>query len=324
MKTRQLFLLLLLLGLLLAACGGPTASQSDGADGAEDTAPVDGDSIDTSIEATQDPNQPVTSDELLPPANDSEADVVATGKASVAEIDILILESFPVQVMIVTSGSLPDGCTTISHTEQANLDNNQIMLEVFTQRPADATCTDALVPFEENFSLDVYGLPAGDYTVDVNGITGTFNLAIDNLLQDGGDTDASDNTSGNVVVSDDDSITIDLPPVPGGGEKDTIVGQAVIDSFDLLQLESYPVQYSVSVEGNLPDGCTSISHAEQANLDDNQIVLTVYTQRPAGAMCTMALVPFAEVFPLDVSELPSGEYTLTVNGISTVFTIDNG
>jgi len=32
------------------------------------------------------------------------------------------------------------------------------------------------VPFQEVISLDVYGLKAGVYNVDVNGIKGTFEL----------------------------------------------------------------------------------------------------------------------------------------------------
>ena len=55
---------------------------------------------------------------------------------------------------------------------------------ITTTRPADAMCTEALVPFEETFSLDVYSLPAGTYTVNVNGITDTFELAVDNVSPD--------------------------------------------------------------------------------------------------------------------------------------------
>ena len=39
-----------------------------------------------------------------------------TGLASVDEIDIFILESFPVQVQVIASGNLPDPCTEISES----------------------------------------------------------------------------------------------------------------------------------------------------------------------------------------------------------------
>jgi inhibitor of cysteine peptidase len=43
-------------------------------------------------------------------------------------------------------------------------------------------CTQALVPFEERVDLDVQGLPAGTYTVDVNGISDTFTFDADNEI----------------------------------------------------------------------------------------------------------------------------------------------
>jgi len=39
-----------------------------------------------------------------------------------------------------------------------------------------------LAPFEEVIPLYVYGLPAGTYTVKVNGVQGSFDLEMDNLL----------------------------------------------------------------------------------------------------------------------------------------------
>jgi len=44
-------------------------------------------------------------------------------------------------------------------------------------------CTEAIVPFQEVISLDVYGLKAGIYKVYVNGVKGTFELATDNIIQ---------------------------------------------------------------------------------------------------------------------------------------------
>jgi len=51
-----------------------------------------------------------------------------------------------------------------------------------TVRPREAVCTEALVPFEQNIPLDVYGLERGTYTVNVNGIEESFELTTDNVL----------------------------------------------------------------------------------------------------------------------------------------------
>jgi inhibitor of cysteine peptidase len=43
-------------------------------------------------------------------------------------------------------------------------------------------CIQIIAPFEETIPLEVYGLPAGTYTVNVNGVQGTFSLEVDNIL----------------------------------------------------------------------------------------------------------------------------------------------
>jgi len=101
------------------------------------------------------------------------------GLALVDEIDILILESFPVQVQVIASGNLPDPCTEISEVLQER-EENTFFITIKTYRPP-GLCIQVLAPFEEIISLEVYGLPAGTYTVDVNGVQGTFDLEVDNI-----------------------------------------------------------------------------------------------------------------------------------------------
>jgi hypothetical protein len=118
------------------------------------------------------------------PTGPSSTPATVTGMARVEEIDILIMESFPVQVAVVARGNLPDGCTEIDGVEvRFEPERNRFLAQITTVREADAVCTEALVPFEERIPLDVYGLPAGTYTVDVNGVTGTFTLDVDNVPQ---------------------------------------------------------------------------------------------------------------------------------------------
>lgn len=103
------------------------------------------------------------------------------GQATVDSIQVLVMESFPVQVSVVARGELPDSCTQIDEvfTQQ---EDELFRVVITTFRPQDAICTQALVPFEQSIALDVEGLPAGAYTVSVNGVTGAFTLDIDNSL----------------------------------------------------------------------------------------------------------------------------------------------
>ena len=101
------------------------------------------------------------------------------GVAPVDSIEILILESFPVQVMIIARGSLPDSCTEIGNITQMR-EGNTFLVAIETLRDPDLICAQVTVPFQESVSLDVEGLPAGTYVVDVNGVRDSFVLAIDN------------------------------------------------------------------------------------------------------------------------------------------------
>ena len=107
-----------------------------------------------------------------------------TGLAQVDSIDIVILESFPVQVHVLTRGTLPDSCTTIDQISKER-DGTTFRVTLTTAHPEGVACAQVLTPFEENIPLDVYGLDAGTYTVDVNGVTGTFTLDVDNVPQEG-------------------------------------------------------------------------------------------------------------------------------------------
>jgi len=102
-----------------------------------------------------------------------------TGLASVDEIDILILESFPVQINVIARGNLPDPCTEISEVLQER-EGDTFFITIKTYR-SPGLCIQVLAPFEEIIPLEVYGLPAGTYTVDVNGVQGTFDLEVDNI-----------------------------------------------------------------------------------------------------------------------------------------------
>lgn len=116
------------------------------------------------------------------PTSPSAGTDMLAGKAAVQTVDLLLLESFPVQVNAVARGSLPDGCTKIDQVTQRR-EGNSFTVTITTARPADKMCTQVVTPFEQSVSLEVVGLPAGTYTVDINGTTGTFALDADNVLK---------------------------------------------------------------------------------------------------------------------------------------------
>lgn len=118
--------------------------------------------------------------------NDSPIQVIPDGSYKnqqaifVDDLTINIMESFPVQVSATVVGNLPDGCTRIVDSKAEMIDESTFELRIFTQRPEDMMCTEALVPFEENINLDVKGLSAGTYTVKGFGLENSFTFEIDN------------------------------------------------------------------------------------------------------------------------------------------------
>lgn len=102
--------------------------------------------------------------------------------ATVETVSVKILESFPVQVVLTATGYMPNGCCTLK-TPDTIRDGNQFHVVIhMNELQTFAVCTQALVPFEIDVPLDVYGLDAGQYNVDVNGVTTTFELSVDNKL----------------------------------------------------------------------------------------------------------------------------------------------
>lgn len=102
--------------------------------------------------------------------------------APVESIDVLVLESFPVQIHVVIDGYLPNPCYEITRIEQ-HREGNTFYVTVM-MKGSGLICIQVIEPYQEVVALDVYGLPAGTYQVDVNGITGSFTLDMDNILPD--------------------------------------------------------------------------------------------------------------------------------------------
>jgi inhibitor of cysteine peptidase len=102
--------------------------------------------------------------------------------ANVESIETITLESFPVQIHVTAKGYLPDGCTEIDKIKTER-EGNVFNINISTKRPKDSICTQAIENFTRNIPLEVRGLKAGNYTVNVNAVTGSFELAIDNEPQ---------------------------------------------------------------------------------------------------------------------------------------------
>ena len=88
---------------------------------------------------------------------------------------------------------------------------------------------------------------------------------------------------------------------------------AGVEQFDIVVMETQPVQVRIAVYGWMSDACTSIRDFKQVR-DGRTIYLKIYTTRPLEALCAQVIKRFRKTFPLDTAGLSSGSYTLDVSG----------
>jgi len=110
-------------------------------------------------------------------------DSEANNQATIQQVDINLMESFPVQVNVRIAGSLPNSCVVLNgfNTVQTN---HEFVISAATTYQTGGNCAEQLQPFDQMVSLPVVGLPAGTYTVTVEGansVSNSFALAVDNV-----------------------------------------------------------------------------------------------------------------------------------------------
>jgi hypothetical protein len=238
----------------------------------------------------------------------SAKDEVVLGQAPVEAVEIVVRESFPVQVSAIVRGYLPDTCTEISQVgyEQTG---DTFKIEVATVRPKDMACADVIKSYEEVVALDVAGLAAGVYTVDANGVTATFELQADNELPADA-LDTAPSTSSDPGPADEAEMN----------KGEMVIGSAPVEDVRVELISNDPLQIQATVTGYLPDGCTELGDMTQEWQGDT-LVVTLTTQRPVGMACITMIAPYEQVIPLDVSGMSAGTYTVQVNDVSATLKI---
>ena len=144
---KKITILLISLLLLGAACG-------DGDDAAS-------------------PNDTVTSDDpttttTLPP-NRTEP-----GPAFVDSVELLLMESYPVQVMAVVEGTLPNPCHTLTWEHSEPDTDGRITLDIISLFDPNEECIEMIEEFAENIPVGAF--ESGGYILVVNGTEYPFTI----------------------------------------------------------------------------------------------------------------------------------------------------
>ena len=114
------------------------------------------------------------------------------------------------------------------------------------------------------------------------------------------------------VVTDEPAATQPGGVTPSPTDSKLLRGNVYLDSIELLTMESYPLQFTLMLEGNLPTPCHELKVTVSAPDAENKIIVDVYSLTSPDVICVQMLEPFVENFPL--GSFPAGHYTLWVNG----------
>jgi len=116
---------------------------------------------------------------LLGCASTEEPPEYVYGEATVTGLEIVMTDSFPIQVVAIVYGELPDACTIIDSVSQ-ELRSRTFVVSLTTRRPVSEVCALTVTPFEASVPLAILGLEAGVYSVSAGGQSEIFRLTKDN------------------------------------------------------------------------------------------------------------------------------------------------
>jgi hypothetical protein len=121
---------------------------------------------------------PVTSQPSDPqpmPTSTRDLGDMQEGAVFIDSSDLLIMESYPVQINLHLVGNLPTPCHHFQADVSAPNSQNEIHVRVYSLVNPMVMCTQVLQPFDENVSIPMTGAADGTYSVLVNGqLVGEF------------------------------------------------------------------------------------------------------------------------------------------------------
>ena len=107
------------------------------------------------------------------------------------------------------------------------------------------------------------------------------------------------------------STSVPPQPVEPPSTEGTFRSPTNITNVDVIVMESFPMQVSLHITGEQPDGCDFPVIVEQVR-EGNTVTVSIYRDVPMSVMCPMMLVPYDDTIRLDGTFEP-GDYVFTVN-----------
>lgn len=108
------------------------------------------------------------------------------------------------------------------------------------------------------------------------------------------------------------------PPLyaPQSGDNQLLRSEAYLDSFEMLVLESFPLQFVFKLDGSLPTPCHQIRALVSPPDTNNRIDIELYSVVDPNTICVQVLEPFS--INIALGSFPAGRYHLFINNKATV------
>jgi len=217
--------------------------------------------------------------------------------APIDKVDVLIRESWPPQYAVEITSGLPSGCARFERIAHV-IKGDRIEVEVINTEPAPGelvACT-AIYGYAQNTVELGTDFEAGViFTVSANGVETSF-------VGQGGPN-------------------VEPPAGTTGDGYETVEVAAPIDRIEILIMESFPVQYAVSVVSGLPGGCARFERITHA-IKGDRIEIEVINTMPAPdelVACTRIYGYAQNTVELGTDFQPGTTYTVAVNGAEETF-----
>jgi hypothetical protein len=100
--------------------------------------------------------------------------------------------------------------------------------------------------------------------------------------------------------------------IPGPADSNLTRDTVFLDSVELLTMESFPLQFSLAIKGNLPTPCHKLRIKANQPDAENKISVEIYSLIDPNTACILVLESFEANYV--VGSYPAGHYTVWVNG----------
>jgi hypothetical protein len=211
---------------------------------------------------------------------------------SVDDVKVEVGAGSPIPVQVIVNGNLPDSCAQVEHMLQKQ-EGSHFAITLSSIPSTAEGCVQDTLPFRILIPLNIVNLPAGSYTVDVNGSPASFKIAT-------GNTSSSLPAAGSEIMRTD----IEVPAV--GIEVG--VGSPI------------PVHAIVGL--NQANTCAQVGEMRlhrEGNTFYVRLIADIAQREDCQSDPPAGSIPFRMDIPLNMVNLPDGSYEVKVNGASTTF-----